>query len=99
MELKDIFWYGKGISLAIPKKAKPMLEYITVRGTYMSAFVLAILSSLVELPCTIGIPLAYVGAIGEQANVLPALLVYNLFFILPLIIIIGGIYVGNKAFT
>ncbi len=98
IEVKDFFWYGKWISLAIPKWAKPTLEYITKKWTYMSAFVLAVLSTFVELPCTIWIPLAYVWAVGTKINIFAALWIYNFFFILPLIIIILGIYYWISAF-
>ena len=98
IEIKDFFWYGKWVSLAIPKWAKPTLEYITKKGTYMSAFVLAILSTFVELPCTIWIPLAYVWAVGTKINIFAALWLYNFFFILPLLIIIFGIYYWISAF-
>ena len=98
IEIKDFFWYGKWVSLAIPKWAKPTLEYITKKWTYMSAFVLAVLSTFVELPCTIWIPLAYVWAVGTKINIFTALGIYNFFFILPLIIIILGIYYWISAF-
>lgn len=98
IEIKDFWAYGKWISLAIPKWAKPTLEYVTKKGTYMSAFVLAVLSTFVELPCTIWIPLAYVGAVGDKVNIFAALWLYNFFFILPLLIIIFGIYYWIAAF-
>ena len=98
IEIKDFFRYGQWISLAIPKWAKPTLEYITKKWTYMSAFVLAVLSTFVELPCTIGIPLAYVWAVGDKVNIFAALWLYNFFFILPLLIIIFGIYYRISAF-
>jgi len=98
IEVKDFFWYGKWVSLAIPKRAKPTLEYVTKKGTYMSAFVLAVLSTFVELPCTIWIPLAYVWAVGDKVNIFAALWIYNFFFVLPLIIIILGIYYWIAAF-
>ena len=98
LEIKDFFWYGKWISLAIPKWAKPTLEYVTKKWTYMSAFILAVLSTFVELPCTIWIPLAYVWAVWTKINIFAALWIYNFFFILPLIIIILGIYYGISAF-
>ena len=98
IEIKDFFRYGKWVSLAIPKWAKPTLEYVTKKWTYMSAFILAVLSTFVELPCTIWIPLAYVGAVGDKVNIFAALWLYNLFFILPLLIIIFGIYFGISAF-
>ncbi len=98
IEVKDFFRYGKWVSLAIPKWAKPTLEYVTKKWTYMSAFVLAVLSTFVELPCTIWIPLAYVWAVGTKINIFAALGIYNFFFILPLIIIILGIYYWISAF-
>ena len=98
IEIKDFFRYGKGVSLAIPKWAKPTIEYITKKGTYMSAFILAVLSTLVELPCTIGIPLAYIGAVGTKINLFASLGIYNFFFVLPLIIIILGVYYGSDFF-
>lgn len=98
IEVKDFVAYGKWISLAIPKRAKPTLEYVTKKWTYMSAFVLAVLSTFVELPCTIWIPLAYVWAVGTKINIFAALWIYNFFFILPLIIIILGIYYWISAF-
>ncbi len=98
IEVKDFFWYGKWVSLAIPKWAKPTLEYVTKKWTYMSAFVLAVLSTFVELPCTIWIPLAYVWAVGTKINIFAALWIYNFFFVLPLIIIILGIYYWISAF-
>ncbi len=98
IEIKDFWAYGKWVSLAIPKWAKPTLEYVTKKGTYMSAFILAVLSTFVELPCTIWIPLAYVWAVGDKVNIFAALWLYNFFFILPLLIIIFGIYFGISAF-
>lgn len=98
IEVKDFFWYGKWVSLKIPSWAKPTLEYVTKKWTYMSAFVLAVLSTFVELPCTIWIPLAYVWAVGTKINIFAALWIYNFFFVLPLIIIILWIYYWISAF-
>ena len=98
IEIKDFFWYGKGVSLKIPKAIKPTLEYITKKWTYMSAFVLAVLSTFVELPCTIWIPLAYVWAVGDNINIFLALWIYNFFFILPLLFIVFWIYFWLSAF-
>ena len=98
IEIKDFFFYGKWISLKIPSSIKPTLEYITKKWTYMSAFVLAVLSTFVELPCTIWIPLAYVGAVWDNINIFAALWIYNFFFILPLLIIVFWIYFWLSAF-
>ena len=98
IEIKDYFFYGKWISLKIPSSIKPTLEYITKKWTYMSAFVLAVLSTFVELPCTIWIPLAYVWAVADNVNIFLALWIYNFFFIVPLLIIVFWIYFWLSAF-
>lgn len=90
--IKDFFFYGKWFSLEISSKVKPMLEALTKKGTIFSAIVLAALSSLVELPCTSGLPLAYVSVLSSKD--LPPfgyLLLYNFFFVLPLLFIIFGV--------
>lgn len=87
--IKDFFAYGKWFSLEIPEKAKPLIEKLIKKGTIPSAILLAIFSSLVELPCTAGIPLVYTTLLAQKStSFLPYLIWYNLFFILPLIIII-----------
>lgn len=92
IEVKDFFFYGKGFSLKIPAKMKPVIESIGRKGTYFSAFILAIFSSLVELPCTIGIPLTYIAAAEKSMNIFVSLLIYNIAFIIPLIVIITIVY-------
>lgn len=96
LEIKDFFFYGQGWSLRIPSFAKPTIEFISKRGTYLSAFVLAMFSSIVELPCTIGIPLTYIAATEKTMNIFFSLFVYNIAFIIPLIIIILGVYKSSE---
>ncbi len=93
LAIKDYLWYDWGPSLWIPKKFKPIIMYIAQKWTYVSAFVLALFASLVELPCTIWIPLMYVGALGEKANIILALLLYNLFYVIPVLLVILAIYI------
>ena len=96
--IKDFFFYGKWFSLQIPKSARPMIEKITQKGTYLSAILLAIFSSFVELPCTIGIPMAYITAIKDSnLSVIPHLLFYNFFFIVPLSLIIFSVFKASNA--
>lgn len=86
--IKDFFWYSKWISLDIPKKFRPKLRALIRKGTVPSTIVLAIFASIVELPCTSGLPLVYVSILAqrEQSPIL-YLAFYNLFFILPLLVI------------
>lgn len=87
--IKDFFFYGKWVSLEIPERFKPTIKGLIKKGTLPSAIILALLSSIVELPCTSGIPLAYISVLAERnLNPLPYLAVYNAFFVIPLLIII-----------
>lgn len=92
IEIKDFFFYGRGFSLKIPAKMKPIIETIGRKGTYFSAFLLALFSSLVELPCTIGIPLTYIATTEKTMNIFSSLFIYNIAFIIPLVIIITIVY-------
>jgi len=91
--IKDFFAYGKGISLEIPKSAKPTIEKLIKSATIPSAILLAILSSLVELPCTVGIPLVYTTILAGKSRELyiPYLMWYAFFVIFPLLVIIAGV--------
>lgn len=90
--IKDFFAYGKWISLEIPESTKPTIERLIKRGTMPSALLLALFSSLVELPCTAGIPLVYTTLLAQKGgSYIFYLIWYNIFFVLPLLIIIAGI--------
>ena len=90
--IKDFFAYGKWFSLEIPESTKPAVEKLIKKGTIPSAILLAGLSSLVELPCTAGIPLVYTTLLAQrQVNHFAYLFWYNLFFVIPLLLIIAGV--------
>ncbi len=97
--VKDYFFYGRWFSFEISDKVKPTLEKLTKKGTVMSAIILALLASLVELPCTSGIPLAYVSILStKDVFILGYLVLYNLFFVIPLLtIVLGTIFVWKKV--
>jgi cytochrome c biogenesis protein CcdA/glutaredoxin len=94
--IKDFFAYGRGISLGISGKAKPIIEKLVKMGTIRSAILLALFASIVELPCTIGVPLYYITLlVGQGITGITAflyLLLYNIFYIVPLIVLIGLVY-------
>jgi len=97
IEIKDFFFYGKGFSLKIPVKVKPLLEKITKKGTLLAVVLLGIIVSLVELPCTGGIYLAILSLMHLNKTFgIPYLLIYNLIYISPLIIIVLLSYFGTK---
>jgi len=95
--IKDFFWYGKGLSFKIPEVSKGTIEKYTRMATLPSAIILGFLVSSVELPCTGGVYLAILGMLADQVTKLqaiPYLLLYNFVFILPLIAIIIVVYFG-----
>lgn len=108
-EIKDFFWYGKWFSFQIiPGGAERIKRYSNMMARFGSkhpslsliiAGLLGILVVFVELPCTGAPYLAILGLLsqGEFATGVPLLLLYNLVFILPLIFIIGMVYLGYKS--
>lgn len=90
IEIKDYFWYGRGFSLTIPpifaKRLHGYADKTTVWGVaFLGAFV-----SGVELPCT-GAPYLAIITILSQNFDLAAfamLLLYNVIFVMPLIIML-----------
>ncbi|HLC55937.1 MAG TPA: GAP family protein [Candidatus Nanoarchaeia archaeon] len=101
IEIKDFFWYGKGISLRISPRYVKYIEKHAKNVTTLSAIILGAFVAAVELPCTGGPYLAITTWIA-QSEILPLkalyyLLVYNFIFILPLLIILALVYFGVKV--
>jgi cytochrome c biogenesis protein CcdA len=96
LNIKDFFFKGIGPSLEIPAFARPTLERYVKKATVPAIILLAIILSFVELLCTLGLPLAYVTILAERgissASSFFYILWYNLFYIMPLLIIIFLIY-------
>ncbi|MFH0860657.1 MAG: cytochrome c biogenesis protein CcdA [Candidatus Altiarchaeota archaeon] len=100
VNLKDYFWYGKGISLAIPESKKGTLERWAVKMTAPAAVVLGFLVAMFELPCTGGVYLAILAMMSDSMTLsagIPYLLLYNLMFVMPLIVIFIAVYFGFGA--
>ena len=98
LEVKDFYWYGRGLSLAIsPRHAKrihQLTKKITLSGmVFLGAFVAG-----VELPCTGGPYLAITLLLSQNFNFAAVLLLafYNLIFVVPLIVIVTLVYFGAK---
>jgi len=110
-EIKDYFWYGKGFSLQmmpgaaerIKKYSKAMQRMETKHPLLGLAIagLLGIFVVFVELPCTGAPYLAILGLLsgGDYSTAIPLLLLYNLIFILPLLVIIGLVYAGHTSKT
>jgi cytochrome c biogenesis protein CcdA len=99
ISIKDYFWYGKGISLKIPESKKGVIERWVHKANIPGALVLGFLVAMFELPCTGGIYLAILAMLADSVTKLQAvfyLLLYNLMFVLPLIVIFGLVYKGME---
>ena len=102
IEIKDYFWYGKWFSLAImPSEKERIKNYINkIAGTKKTAFGLGVFVALVELPCTGAVYLAVLAIMAKSGLALSnmvMLLIYNIIFVLPLIIILLGAYKGMST--
>jgi cytochrome c biogenesis protein CcdA/glutaredoxin len=85
-------------TLAIPVSQKGAIDRYIKKASVPSALVLGALVSMVELPCTGGIYLAILGLLGSRMTFvegIPYLLLYNLIFVLPLILILIIMYWGG----
>ncbi len=108
-EIKDYFWYGKGFSLQmIPGASERIKRYVgwveTMQAKHpafliLTLAVLGVFVVLVELPCTGAPYLAILGLLakGAYASAIPLLLLYNLVFVLPLLLVIALAYFGMSS--
>lgn len=101
IEIKDFFWYGKGISLHIPAKAVKTIHKMSKKVSLFGIIFLGIFVAAVELPCTGGPYLAITLLLSQSFDMTAVLLLalYNLVFILPLIAIIGIVLLGGKIYN
>lgn len=97
--LKDFFWYGGGgFVMEIPQSWRPTLKAMLGRVTSpFGAFLMGFAVCLFELPCTGGPYIFILGMLAERSTLayaLPLLLLYNVFFVLPLLAMTGMLYLG-----
>lgn len=100
IEIKDFWWYGKGISLQIPPKRAEQIKKMIKNVSIPGSIILGIFVAAVELPCTGGPYLAIttlLAKIGFSLNVFLLLALYNLIFVLPLIVILLLVYFGTNT--
>lgn len=98
LNIKDFFWYGKGVLMEVPQSWRPKMKSL-IRGatTPWGAFTTGLLVSLFLLPCTSGPYAVILGMLAAKTSFAKAfayLILYNLIFILPMIIIVLAMYFG-----
>jgi len=98
LNLKDYFWYGKGVLMEVPLSWRPQLKkLITSITDPLGAFFIGFLVSLFLLPCTSGPYIVILSMLAKQTYRIQALrylLLYNLIFITPMILITLAVYLG-----
>jgi len=96
--LKDFFFYGKGFLMEVPTSWRPKMKAI-IRGVTspIGAFGIGFIISLFLLPCTGGPYIVILGLLGAEETFWSAvkyLLLYNIIFVLPMLIITMAVYKG-----
>lgn len=102
LEIKDYFWYGKGPSLTIIPGGAERIKMYTQRVSrnYLTTFGLGVFVALVELPCTGAVYLAVLSLMtlsGLSISNFTLLILYNIIFVAPLVIILFAMYFGVSA--
>ena len=95
INIKDFFWYGKGITFVLPKKYKAKIkrlsEKFAEKGSISAILLIALIVTIVEFPCSgmmyLGI-ITYFLSIGLPGHlIIGYLILYNIVFVIPLIVI------------
>jgi cytochrome c biogenesis protein CcdA len=113
INIKDLFWFKKGVSLSIDDKHKPKLyekmrrivhereTSIAIAGT----ITLAVFVNFIELLCTAGLPAIYTNILTlnklHWLQYYLYLILYNVIYVVPLMIIVGVfvLTMGRHKFT
>ena len=96
--LKDYLWYGKWFVMEVPKTWRPRMKALIKGVTSVpGAFIIGVLISLYLLPCTSGPYIVILGLLAETTTrdyAIGLLLLYNLIFIIPMLVITFAIAFG-----
>lgn len=101
LEIKDYFWYGKGFSLQIPPYFAQKIHDFSKNVTTTGVILLGAFIAAVELPCTGAPYLAIITllSLNFNAQAFFMLILYNVVFVLPLIVILLLVAGGMKVNT
>ena len=98
IEIKDYFWYGRWFSLTIPAAFAKKIHNYASKTTILGVIFLGAFVSAVELPCTGAPYLAIITLLSLNFDFTAFLLLvlYNIIFVTPLIIILLLVASGVK---
>ncbi len=101
INLKELFFFKKGVSLMIPDSAKPkiasrarkILSEQNMLLAFVGTAVLAGFANVVELGCTVGLPAIFTKVLTSRGigtgMQLAYMALYNVYYVIPLAIIVG----------
>lgn len=96
--MKDFFAYGKWFSIEVPKRWRPAVKRLTSSVVSIpGAFFVGVLDSLFLLPCSSGPYIAILALLSKNSSKIEGLwylALYNLIFILPLLLITFAVHFG-----
>lgn len=97
-EIKDFFWYGRGFSLGIPIFFIDRIHKLSQNTTAFGVMVAGAFVAGVELPCTGAPYLAIITILSLNFDFIAFLMLvlYNIIFVLPLIVILIMVVTGVK---
>ena len=98
LNIRDSIKYKPGgIGTEMPLMLRPRMQALIARVTSpKGAFITGLFVTLFLLPCTIGpyvIAAGILSVFDMMANI-PVLLLYNLIFVVPMLVIVGIVYLG-----
>jgi cytochrome c biogenesis protein CcdA/thiol-disulfide isomerase/thioredoxin len=88
--LADVIRNKESYLLSIPQSGKGLLGTYSRKATLPAAFILGILAGILGFSCTGGIYISILGLMGRDMTVmagLPWLVLYNIVFVLPLVLV------------
>ncbi len=92
INIKDFFYYGKGIYFGLPKKYKSKMEYLAKKATFPAILTMAAILTIVEFPCAgimyFALIMYMVMSKVPTTLIIGYLILYNLIFVTPLIIMV-----------
>lgn len=103
LNLKDYFWYGKWFVMEVPISWRPKMHYLVSKVTSpWWAFIVWFLISLFLLPCTSWPYITVLWYMASESNTINLwwyiyLIIYNIIFILPMLIITFIVWFGFKT--
>ena len=100
VEVKDFFWYGQGFSLTIPPMFAKRLHNFSGRTTIVGIMFLCAFVAGVEFPFTGAPYLAIITLLSQyfDFSAFMLLILYNIIFVAPLIVILLLVATGKKLY-